>query len=227
VAPPSSALTRFLKQGLARGMCPLCRVAHKLETEYIWYFFDEYSTETETLDALRRARGLCASHAEAVRHLEVDGFKSTLGLATTYLDTMEGLAEEFAGLRPRDYFATGPCPACAYRDEGVEKNAAYLLQEIAGDQRSREAFLGGPGLCMPHFELVWSVANTDERQLLIDVERRTIEQLVSDLREHIRKQGAEFRDEPAGREADSWERALAFTAGWPAPMDRSATEGEE
>jgi hypothetical protein len=34
VAMPSSALTRFLKQRLARGMCPLCRVTHKLDREF-------------------------------------------------------------------------------------------------------------------------------------------------------------------------------------------------
>jgi len=214
---PSSALTRFLKQGLTRAMCPLCRVAHKLDREYIWYFFDEYSTDDQTLDALRGARGFCLEHAAALRRLEVDGLKSTLGISTTYLDTLEGLAEELARLRPKDYFTSAPCPACAYRGDGLEKCARYLRDEMAETERSRERYAEGPGLCMPHFELVWSVATAEERDFLIEVERRSVEGLVRDLREHICKQGAEFRSEPDGAEAGAWERALALTAGWPPP----------
>jgi hypothetical protein len=220
---PSSALTRFLKQGLARGMCPLCRVAHKLDREYIWYFFDVYSGQDEALDALRGAHGFCFEHAQALRRLEVDGLKSTLGISTTYLDTIEGLAEQLSRLGTKDHFTSARCPACAYRDEGVEKNARYLLDELAENEQSRERFTTGPGLCMPHFELVWVVASGDERAMLIDVEHRNAERLASELREHIRKQGAEFKDEPQGAEADAWERALALTGGWPPP---SAPVGE-
>ena len=227
---PSSALTRFVKQGLARGMCPLCRVAHKLDREYIWFFFDEYSGDAATLDALRGARGFCFEHAQALRRLEVDGFKSTLGVSTTYLDTLAGLADELSHLRAKDYFTSAPCPACSYRDEGVEKNARYLLEELAENERSRERYAAGPGVCMPHFELVWSVATAEEREFLVRVERRSVEALVTELREHIRKQGAEFRDEPEGAEADAWERALALTAGWPppaAPLGRPEDDGDD
>ena len=166
---PSGALTQFLKQGLARGMCPLCRVAHKVDTEYIWYFFDEYSGDADALDSLRRARGFCTAHAEALRRLEVDGFKSTLGLSTTYLDTIEGLIEEFGLLRPGDQLPSGLCPACAYRQEELERTAGYLFAEIR--------------------------------------ESENLEQLAADLREHIRKQGVEAREDEPGADADSWERA--------------------
>ncbi len=219
---PSGALTRFLKQGLARAMCPLCRVAHKVDTEYIWYFFDEYSGDKETLDALRRARGFCAEHADALRRLEVDGFKSTLGISTTYLDTIEGLVEEFASLRVGGSLPTAACPACAYRQEEVQRNAGYLLAEIGESEQSRQRFLDGPGLCMPHLALVWPLAGSDERLLLLEIERRNMEQLAADLREHIRKQGAEAKEEQPGAEADAWERALRITAGWPASVEEGA-----
>jgi hypothetical protein len=198
-------------------MCPLCRVVHKLDREYIWYFFDEYSTQDETLDALRRSRGLCFEHADALRRLEVDGFHSTLGLSTTYLDTVKGLAEELANLTASDDFGAAPCPACAYRDEGVETNARYLLEEIGSSPASRERFVQGPGLCFRHFGLVWRIADADQRNLLAKVERHTLDGLVTDLSEHIRKQGAEHKDDPEGGEADAWLRALRITAGWPPP----------
>jgi hypothetical protein len=212
---PSSALTRFIKQGLARGMCPLCRAAHKLEREYIWYFFDEYSDQQWALDELRASHGFCAAHAEALRQVEVEGVKSTLGISNVYLDTLEGLADQLAALSARGRLERTACPACAYRDEGVGKNARYLLEEIAESERSRERFLSSPGLCFPHFELVWDAGDEGGRRLILDVQVRAVAGLVAELREHVRKQGDEARHEPKGPEQDAWLRAIWLTSGWP------------
>jgi hypothetical protein len=221
---PSSALTRFLKQGLTRGMCPLCRVAHKLDREWTWSFFDVYSGEDWALDALRRSRGLCADHAEQLRRLEVDGIKSTLVVSSVYLDTLEGVAAQLEGLGTDDEQPAPPCPACVNRDQGVEKNAGYLLAELDESERSRERFVASPGLCFRHFDLVWGKARRDQRELLLEVQRRSVGSLVEQLREHIRKQGHEARDEPKGNEEDSWLRAIWLTAGWPADPGESLAE---
>jgi hypothetical protein len=212
---PSSALTRFLKQGLARGMCPLCRVAHKVDREYIWYFFDEYSDQAWALDEVRRARGFCAEHAAMLRRVEVDGLSSTLGISTVYEDTLERLAADLEVLNAKGTLDREPCPACAYRDEELGKNARHLLDEVAESERSRERFDASPGLCIPHFGLVWRVARPDERNLILDVQRRAVGGLLAELREHLRKQEAEHAREPKGAEQDAWLRALWLTAGWP------------
>jgi hypothetical protein len=34
-------VTSWLRQGLKMNMCPLCRVAHEADREYMWHFFDE------------------------------------------------------------------------------------------------------------------------------------------------------------------------------------------
>lgn len=215
--PPSGALTRWLKQGLSRGECPLCRVASKAEREYLWYFFDEYSGQDAALDELRAAHGFCAPHADGLRRIEVENLKSTLGISETYEDTLTGLAEELDGLAPGRRLRSGPCPACAYRDRELDHNARHLLSLLAEDERSAERFRDSPGLCVPHFELVWARAGDGPvAALLLEVERRSVRRVRDELTEHIRKQGAEARDEPRGPEADSWQRALWLTAGWPA-----------
>src|SRR5579859_5701343 len=48
-APPS-AVTSWLRQGLSGGICPLCRVAHKADREYIWQFYDERSNDGAVID---------------------------------------------------------------------------------------------------------------------------------------------------------------------------------
>jgi hypothetical protein len=214
--PPNSALTRFIKQGLNRGVCPICRVAYKVDGEYMWAFLDGYSHEDSTLDSLRRSRGFCAEHAERLRRLEVEGLGSNLGVSNVYLDTLQGLQEELAALREGDELqAPDACPACRYRDEEVERNARYLVEEIASSPRSRERFLASNGICFPHLGLVWERAGETERELLLEVQRRVIGELIAELGENIRKQGHEFDGEPSEREGDSWARAIQLTAGWP------------
>ena len=129
--PPNSALTSFIKLGLKRGICPLCRVAYKMDGEYMWAFFDDYSSDDSTRDRLREARGFCAEHAERLRRLEAEGLRSNLGISNVYLDTLQGLEEVLDSLDLGEDLGVGePCPACTYRDEEVEKNARYLLEEV-------------------------------------------------------------------------------------------------
>ncbi len=213
--PPNSALTLFIKQGLKRGVCPLCRVAYKMDGEYMWAFFDDYSSHEGTLDRLREARGFCAEHAERLRHLEVDGLRSNLGISNVYLDTMQGLAQALDAIDPvEDFGESRPCPACAYRDDEVEKNARYLLDEIEANPSSRKLLLESNGLCFPHLAIVWDRADRRQRELLLELQRRVVAETVEYLTENIRKQGHEYDGGPNRNEAESWRRAIYLTAGW-------------
>lgn len=222
---PASALTRFIKQGLKRGMCPLCRVAEKLDREYVWYFFDEYSDDAAVVDQVRRARGFCADHADQLRRIEVDALKSTLVISTVYEEVIGGWSADLAGLSVDDELSRESCPACANRSNGVAKNARYLLDEIAESPDSRARFSGSVGLCVRHFEIVWCGARRDERALLQEVQQAAVTRLAEDLREHIRKQGDEAKYEPKGAESDAWERALWLTGGWPPESGNAVRRG--
>lgn len=214
--PPNSALTRWIKQGLARGECPLCRVAHKAEYEYLWYFFDEYSTQDAAMDELTAAHGFCARHAGGLRRIEVDNLRSTLGLSQTYEDVLGGVVSQLERLGSAGSWSAAPCPACAYRDGEVERQVGYLLELLQEHPATRARFESSPGLCLPHFGQVWANARGAICELLRGVQLRAAAELRDQLTEHIRKQGAEARDEAPGPEADAWERAINFTAGWPA-----------
>lgn len=192
----------------------------------MWYFFDEYSSQDEALDQLRAAHGFCAQHADMLRRIEVVNLRSTLGISETYEDTLIGLTEELDALRPGRSLRAGRCPACGTRDRDVDRNVNYLLQLLAEDSRTRERFTDSPGLCVPHFELAWPRAHDSEiARLLLYVQRQCVAALRDQLTEHIRKQGAEAKGEPEGREADAWQRALGLTTGWPA--EEPATGGAQ
>jgi hypothetical protein len=212
----NSALTRFIKQGLSRGVCPLCRVAYKVEGEWMWGFFDEYSGDGDTMARLESARGFCHDHAERLRRLEVEGLRSNLGVSGIYLDIFHALSHRLAELAVEDELEpAGKCPACAVRDDELARNARYLIEEIGSSESSRARFAESDGLCLPHFELTWRTAKEpSQRELLLDVQRRAVNAVVRDLLENVRKQGHEYRGDPDEREASSWQRAIHLTAGW-------------
>ena len=203
---PSSTVTAWLRQGLRNGMCPLCRVAHKADREYIWHFFDEGADRGESIDTVRHAFGFCAEHIEMLRRIEVDGMKSTLAISTMFADTFAGIVEDLESVRAGDDFRREPCPACANRDELPRVNAQYLLDDLATTPARRQTFEASPGLCFEHFELTWTVAATaEDRQLILEVQRRAAGRLLHELRERVK----------TGAEDDAWRRALHLTSGWP------------
>lgn len=223
---PPGVLTTWLRQGLRSGICPLCRVAHKADREYIWHFFAEGLDQGESIDAVRQACGLCRPHIEMLCRIETDGMNSTLAISTMFADTLDGVVSDLESLTPPDEFVRAPCPACANRDESLSANAQYLLDELATNPGLRERFEASPGLCFAHFELVWNLAQpNDERELIGRVQRNAATRLLSDLSEHVRKHDHRFRLEPKGPERDSWRRAVFMTAGWPPPAE-SAGEPE-
>ena len=223
---PASVLTTWLRQGLRDGMCPLCRVAHKADREYIWHFYDEGADQGESIDELRRSCGFCAQHIEMLRQIDVKAMKSTLAITTMFADVLAGICEDLESLGPAAAVERAACPACVNRNRLVRANARYLLDELACSPGHRETFARSPGLCFAHFELTWSVARSRaDRELILETQRTATRSLLADLREHIRKQDDRFRHEPTGPEADSWARAIQLTAGWP-PPSTSAAEPE-
>jgi len=154
--------------------------------------------------------------------------QSTSGIADIYLPTLERVCAELAELTHDRRLTRERCPACIYREAGLANNARYLLIELVEDRDFRSQLASGTGLSLAHFQLAWASSQTPEqRDQLLTVQLTSTPRLTGELREHARKQRAEARGEPVGREADSWLRAICLTAGWPAPV-RSASlpEGE-
>lgn len=217
----SRILTRWLWQGVRFGICPLCRAHHKLDREYIWGFFDQWSMQDTAVARFAAARGFCSDHAEQLCRIEVQGMHTTIGVTDVYIATVQRLVDDLVRLESdaAHGLSKDPCPACSYRQEGVSRNARYLLEELLENSDFREQLTAGQGLCVAHFNLAWATADVDEqREILRAVQSTVASRLLVELNEHARKQRAEAAGEPAGAEADSWQRAIWMTAGRPAPV---------
>ncbi len=167
---PASVVTSWLRQGLRMGICPLCRVAHKADREYIWHFFDEGADSGEQIDTVSAAYGFCGEHMEMLRRLEMEGLGSTLALSTMLADSFRGIVTQLDELVPEQPFEPARCPACANREERLQLNARYLLDQLASSPGHRSKFESSPGLCFPHFRLVWEAAQpSSDREFLLEV----------------------------------------------------------
>ena len=207
-------------------MCPLCRVAHKADREYIWHFYDERSNDMAAVEEVRRAFGFCAEHMDMLRRIDVEDMKTTLSISVLLADTFAGIVEELEGLSPDAAFEPAQCPACASREGYLHRNALYLLDMLATTAGYRNTFEASAGLCFPHFKLTWQLARTrSDRELLLSVQRAATQSLLHELHEHVRKHENQYRHEPKGSERDSWLRASFMTGGWP-PPGQSAAEPE-
>lgn len=225
--PPAGAVTSWLRQGLASGMCPLCRVAHKADREYMWHFYDERSNDMDAVEEVRRAFGFCAEHIEMLRRIDVEDMKTTLSISVLFADAFTGMVEQLQALSPDVPFEPARCPACASRDQYLHRNVQYLLDLMATTPGYRTKFESSAGLCFPHFGLAWQLARTrGDRELLLSVQKDAAGTLLHELDEHVRKHEARYRHEAKGPERDSWQRAIWVTTGWPPPA-QSAAEPEE
>lgn len=128
---PPGVVTSWIRQGLSLGMCPLCRVVHKADRQYIWHFYDERSNDMDAVEEVRRAFGFCADHIEMLRRIDVEGMKTTLSISVLFADTFAGIAEQLESLTNASAFEPEECPACASRDEYVRRNVQYLLDMLA------------------------------------------------------------------------------------------------
>lgn len=216
-APTSAALTRWLRQGLELGICPLCRVVHKADREFIWQFSEEGFGDAEAMAQLVRGHGFCSAHAEMLERIDLE-LQSMLGVSTVYAELFDDLLPELQQLTPADPIPDGACPACVSRDRAVAQNGRYLLGLLGEQDTFADRFYSSTGLCFAHFELVWRIGGSaGARTLLLEVQRQAVATIDADLREFIRKEGVEARSEPKGSEHDAWQRAIWLAAGWPAP----------
>ena len=216
---PSGTLTRWLRQGIELGICPMRRVAHKADREYVWHFSEEGFGNVDAMAALASAHGFCAEHAGMLVTID-HRVKSMLGVSTIYAELFSDITEELNALAVTDaHTGEGQCPACANRAEMLTKNARYLLASLAAPAGTiAEHYPDSCGLCFPHFELAWNTGGSDRaREILLAVQRRVSGEILADLNEFIRKEGAEAKHENKGGEQDAWQRAARLTTGWPAP----------
>lgn len=221
-------LQHKLRETLALGDCPLCRLVEQDEQAFLRSLTYERILDIPTRETLQKARGLCAPHARAWRAVQGCALPVALVyrpiikdlLAQTEPKTAAGWLSRRASPRRlgEKLDAAAPCPACSVGEATARRYAEVLLQEVgvtearAGEVRA--ALIRDGGLCLPHLRLALQVPGPAAGyQALLAAQREAWSALMAELDEFIRKNDYRFQHEPMGDERDSWLRALDALVG--------------
>lgn len=224
-----------LIEALQSPACALCQIARHNNPRYVETLLDEAVVDVEQRDAWRAAKGLCNWHA----WMAVETPQAAGSLAILYHDVLrhdllqsEPVTAPDGGGRQRsaqrrfprrlrawlEAWRTSPtCPACR---TWVEQERLYV-QVLLNDWHEpvlSQAFADSVGLCWPHVRRLaaWQPGH-ENLPAFLKAQRTRLESLQRDLESFIRKLDYRFADEPYGREADAWRRAVSLyagTAGW-------------
>jgi len=220
-----------------QGGCLICHLTLRAVTRYLDSLLYEMVNDLDVRQGIRQARGFCHEHAWQLR--EVGG--GALGVAIIHRDVIgtvlkllrqgeyrpgqqislgrlqEALdvgrpaaatADLVRGLEPQQ-----ECPACRERSIMEDLYLSALLGHL-DDEEIAPALRRSSGLCFPHFRRALQLVR-DERTFrrLVDLQLASLDSLVGDLDEFIRKHDYRFQKEGFGDEGDAWLRAIAQVSG--------------
>jgi len=198
--------------------CVLCALERKTVRRYVETLLYERANDPGVRNHLRRSRGFCNRHAALVL-----SFSHSLSSAILYRDQIHFACDDIEKLAGNgSLFGRKPwtsertsrvCPACAAQFESRKRWAGILAVGLS-ETEMRDVFQDSTGLCLPHFHTVLDqLKDPDARAFFIESERRSLDNLLGELDEFIRKQDYRFADEKIGAEGDSWMRAIRMIAG--------------
>ena len=224
-----SLMRAALIEALQSPACALCQIARQNNPRYVETLLDEAVIDVEQRDAWRAAKGLCNWHAwMAVKTPQAAGslailYHDVLGHDLTQMESVAALDGRQRSARRRftrrlqAWLAArraGPaCPACHTWLEQERLYVQVLLNDWC-EPALAQAFAASPGLCWPHVRRLadWQ-PNHENLPAVLRAQRACLETLQRDLESFIRKLDYRFADEPYGREADAWQRAVSLYAG--------------
>ena len=221
-------MSRFeLEEALRRQGCAVCRLVEGAGNSYLDYLLYDLVNDGDVQKEFRASLGLCERHVGGMLE-KGDG----LGVAILYRAAVRELLGLLAEIpdAPRSQASLGkllgrstrvdpavrePGDGCMVCGAEAEAERRYLRVLLDGAQDgSLGGQLGGPGsVCVQHLSRASLLAGGWLPQALVDVTREMFEDLEDDLGKYVRHSDYRFRDEPWGKERDSWKRVVERMVG--------------
>ena len=210
--PPEKSIDFYdLVAALGKSGCAICRRVHESARSAIDSLLYESVTDPIIRGELRMTQGFCQLHA---RMAVANG--DAFGLSIIYQDLV---ADRLAVLARRDLpfpETTRQCLICQLAAE-TEKYTVSTCRKFFDDHQFRGAIFDADAFCGEHFVLLLdNLPKGEARERLWQWEQERLATLHHQLAEFIRKGDYRFHHESVSeKEADAWQRALAWFAGKP------------
>jgi len=200
-------------------VCALCELEDRDMRRYLDNLLYENVNDVGVRGDLARSRGYCRRHAHMLLEC-ADGlgtailYRDQVMLLLDFMKSQRGLpAKVYRKNLPKAWTHDAACPACINQAKARQGYISTFLEWL-DDPAMRATFEASPGLCVPHLLLVLHQArDAAERDHLLKTHALKFAALAQELAEFARKQDYRFRDEPAGKEKDSWQRAIRMMVG--------------
>ncbi len=222
-----------LGEALRLSGCPICTLVEKDSFRYLDALLYERVNDVGTRGKLRKSLGFCSWHAWKSTEIS----NCTLGLAIIYEDILGAIGEKLRKMASNfppsaansfwsKFFskkekkitgnfpeALASCPVCQHVRIFEEHYLAILLDYFQ-ERDFAQVFAESGGICFNHLqEVIKNFPDHKNLPLLITRQMEIYKVLRKELAEFIRKQDYQHRHEPAGREIDSWKRAIEMVIG--------------
>jgi hypothetical protein len=221
-------MSRFeLEEALRQQGCAVCRLVERAGSSYLEYLLYDLVNDLDVQKEFRASLGFCAGHARGMLE-KGDGLgvailyraavKELLGLLSKTPDaprSQGSLAKLLGRPNKADPAIPEPGDGCMVCNAEGEAERRYLQVLLDGARDgSLDDLVGGSGsVCVRHLSRASVVAEGRLPSVLIDAAREVFEDLESDLGLYVQHSDYRFRDEPWGKERDSWKRVVAQMLG--------------
>jgi hypothetical protein len=198
-------MSRFeLEEALRQQGCAVCRLVERAGSSYLEYLLYDLVNDPDVQKEFRASLGLCERHAQGMLSKPPDAPRSQASLARLL---GRPTRTDPAIPKPGD-----GCMVCRAEGE-AERRYLQVLLDGARDG-SLDGLIGGSGsVCVRHLSRASAVAGGSPPSALIDATREVFEDLEADLGRYVRHSDYRYRDEPWGKERDSWKRVVARMLG--------------
>ena len=224
---PRDATAFEAREALGAPGCAVCRLALRSVSKLLASIAYEQVNDVSLREQLRHGGGFCNVHA----HQWLAEARSVLGTALIYRDVLQAALRSLDKAEPTGQRARrlrgllgasqlgAQCPACRAQLAAEARYLEALLAVLAADAAARQALDCSDGLCRRH-TLAAIRAGGDGAVCVAQRARATVDALVAELDEVIRKEDYRFRHEPRTEaERSAPPRAIGWAAGLPGLVD--------
>ncbi|MBN1864347.1 MAG: hypothetical protein JW808_05550 [Victivallales bacterium] len=199
-------------------ICPLCDLTNASIQKYINDMLYESVNDPGLREKLAKNKGFCGLHGNLIlKHGDA------LGIAMLHIDQIQILLDHLDSVgrfysKITKYDHTGwtehaGCIICELMAD-VEKRHIEVFINLIDDNVMRNYLETFSGFCARHFFRVFEKLNNPEhKKYLLNLHVGKYKSLLADLKEFCRKNDYRFRNEPSGKEADSWQKAIYVISG--------------
>lgn len=211
-----------------REGCVVCRLVNRTGKRYLESLLYEDVNDPGVQAGFRKSVGFCSRHAYMM--LDVgDGLGTSILYRAATRDLLEHLSQISDSPKPRTSLRAllggGPskaepivpepgrgCMVCRTEHSAEDRYLRALLD--GAEDGTLESLLEDPGvICVIHLSRASVLAEGWLPRALVEVTHKALKDLEADLNLYVRHSNYQHRDEPWGKERDSWKRIVAKMVG--------------